>query len=440
MSKGDNAESETAVATVMDVLRPYALETSKLFAKYPYLETVRMKLGDNPVFFRYTALFEPVSAAQFMLMALVFNDAVSSDHVTMAMYSASVAAQCSYCVMHTCALFKRGEVQLDRITNDDAPTADRAIRGLGASLGTIPTSVTPSVITSLREHFSDSEIQNLAITASAMGYLTSGNDLLSCDIESILVKNSKDYLDATGWTTTNPYTKDDDSQSSAAPGWFDGIRKLIIGLQWHMFRTYAVWAIPTTTPQIHDYITGQLGASFSIFDDLPTDVARVNLAYTLCEYLTSPKCTYPRALKYAVGMAYATRGNNEKLRDEMSTLYRIEHEKSADSKYPPDLGQRLCGALANADMWVKNEEWVSSVASTLRTDGSFSNREVLALLVSLCMCSAPSKTCPELARLVQAGMADITPSGLMEIISWTSTLVVLDRVMSFYSVYSSVKN
>ena len=397
-----------------------------------------MTLGDTPVSFQYITLFEPIPTAHFMVVSLIVNNTEAPDHTMMAMHSASVAAQCSYCMMHTCAILKRRQVQLDRITSDDTGTADSAIRKLGASLGTLPTSATPSLITLLREHFSDTTIQNLAVSASAMGYLASQNDHLSSDLESVMVKDAKDYLDATGWTSTNPYTKDEENQSSYSPGWFDGIRKMVLGLQWQMFRTFAVWAIPRTTPQIHDYIKGLLGASLSVFDVLSTDMARVNLAYVLREYLTSPKCTYPRALKYAVGMAYATRGNNEKLCDEMSVLYQIEREKSADSKYPPDVGQRLCSALADADMWATNEEWVSSVASTLRGDGSFSDSEVLALLVSLCMCSAPSKTCPELARLIQAGISEMTPSGLLEIITWTSTLVVLNRITSFYSVYNAI--
>ena len=440
MADVNESETDTSVTTLMDVLRPFAFDTTSLLAKYPFLNIVRMMLGDTPEFYRYTALFEPMAPCTFMIKSIIFNRTMSPDQTTLAMYSASVASQCSYCIMHCCTILKRNEVELDRITSDEEQniTSDYAIRKLGKSLGMFPTRIEPGIITSLQDHFTDTQIENLALTASAMGYLTSGNDVLSSDLEVSMLRESAEYLEAIGWTSTHPHAKQENTSETSTTSWLDGVQKLIVGVQWQIFRTFAVWGIPTIPAKIHRYLTNQLGASLSVFDDIENADVRVSLVYIICEYLKSPACTLTSALKYAIGTAYATRAHNDKLRAEMSTLYDSELQKCDDSSYTADLGQRLCDALADADSSTTNEEWISRIVSALRSDANISERDVLALLVSLSMCYAPSKTCAQLASVLSTGISDITPAGVMEIVSWTSTLVLLNRMMSFYSVRKSI--
>ncbi len=288
-------------------------------------------------------------------------------------------------------------------------------------------------------YFSQTDIEWHALAVGAMGYLNAVNDILVTDLEEGMVHEVAALLEGTGWSPGQhgvgksvDELQEVQKDFRGGHGW-----KTKLELLWHapsalVYEVRHTWGLPGEKTAVREYLTGRLGGSLSVLDDVSFSKPRKTIVMIFRDHIIADDCTFSRSLKFAVGEAYAFWVSNEKLEQDMHALYIYEKgtemvgDDLAMTNDLPDYLKQLSRSTADF-----GTEWGEKVLAMLRGDKKVDEREIPALLLCLSAMSQPLRNSVDIVKTI----SELLPaSGIMEIVSWIGVLVMLHRMMAYYAV------
>jgi alkylhydroperoxidase family enzyme len=304
--------------------------------------------------------------------------------VGLAMYVASRAAGCAYCSAHSCSFaLRRGATIEQVIAALDAERtltdADRAAVWVADALGSVPASIDGDARADLRHHFSEKNAEWVVLAVAMMGFLNKAMDALGVPLEDPMVAEVNPVIAASGWApgqhaTTTVLDGDPPGEDSVLA------RLSVLRYAPAAIKLDREWTkgVPDRWPAVGEFLRRETGHNFPVLAHLRHSRAIRAIATMIKENLSDSVIGHDQ--KLAAGLIYAKTVGNPALEDEIRALGGTE---LADSPIQ---------ALARA---------ISPSPAAVDQSATDSARE-------------------------------ISPAGIVELVSFVAVLQMLHRLSSFY--------
>lgn len=377
---------------LVDLLEHEAVPFPTLHSRYgALLELVRKLLGVVPNCDPYLEIWPPAFRTYNVMVPNLLNLPLLGwglgaprATVGLAMYVASRAAGCAYCSAHSCSFaLRRGATIEQVIAALDAERtltdADRAAVWVADALGSVPASIDGDARADLRHHFSEKNAEWVVLAVAMMGFLNKAMDALGVPLEDPMVAEVNPVIAASGWApgqhaTTTVLDGDPPGEDSVLA------RLSVLRYAPAAIKLDREWTkgVPDRWPAVGEFLRRETGHNFPVLAHLRHSRAIRAISTMIKENLSDSVIGHDQ--KLAAGLIYAKTVGNPALEDEIRALGGTE---LADSPIQ---------ALARA---------ISPSPAAVDQSATDSARE-------------------------------ISPAGIVELVSFVAVLQMLHRLSSFY--------
>ncbi|MEW6470689.1 MAG: hypothetical protein AB1679_00255 [Actinomycetota bacterium] len=370
-----------------------AVPVETLHTRYgPLLELVRNLLGVVPNCDCYLEIWPPAFRTYNVMVPnllnlpfMVWGLGASRSTVGLAMYVSSRTAECAYCSAHTCTFALRRGATVDEVASalnggENLTAADRAAVRVAHALSVVPTSIDEETRTDLRRNFSERDAEWVVLSIVMMGFLNKMMDALGVPLEEPVASEVNGVIAPSGWKPGNHMKS---SVVTGDPPHADSLltRSSVARHVPQAIRLDKLWThgVPDRWPAVGEFLRERTGHSFPVLWHLRHRRAIRAIATMIKENLG--ESVIDRSENLAAGLTFARTVGNLSLAEELRTL--------GANEVPESPIQILAGAMSTSPA-VVDEAVVES------------SRE-------------------------------ISPQGIVELVSFVSVLQALHRLSSFYS-------
>ncbi|MEM1395081.1 MAG: hypothetical protein AAGG00_17675 [Cyanobacteria bacterium P01_H01_bin.150] len=420
--------------TLANQLLPWSVDFSRLHQKYsPLLNLVKLLIGVIPNCDPILEIWPVGFRTYNLLVPNLFNLPISlidrksnKALLGLAMYSASQTAQCAYCTAHSCSFALRRGLSADVFQGNTNPK-QKAVIALGQALSTIPANVPNNLISELRTHFNDTELEQFALSIGMMGFLNKFMDAVGVELEVDSINDVSHILSSTGWTPGKHRDEDDLLNVSPRIVTTDSLKTYLrVFLQAPVaIRIERQWTkgVSGNSANAQAYLKNIVGHDFPLLINIkPSRVVRA-LTTVLRDNLDSHTSEIGLNTKVLCGLIFAATVENNYLIQESITLAKL---------FNPDLSDT-------------NIETLKNIANlSVPTDKSESKKQLNNIITAL-NCSQKSAAAFIFTKAVSNSPADVnetilseispilSPAELVELNVWISIQQLMHRLERYYS-------
>jgi alkylhydroperoxidase family enzyme len=197
-------------ATLLALLRDDAVPMQTLYRRYGrLLDLVRALLGVVPNSFPCLEIW-PVGLRTVNVMIPNFLNLPISlwglgapiEVVSLAMYSASRAAECAYCTAHCCTFALRRGASAASITGslqESTEPGPRAVIEIAGALACVPVAATARQRADLEAQFPTAQVEWIVLAIAMMGFLNKFMDVVAVELEPEIAGHAQALIAASGW-------------------------------------------------------------------------------------------------------------------------------------------------------------------------------------------------------------------------------------------------
>lgn len=421
------------IKTLASGLQPASVDFETLHKRYnPVLVLVKELIGIVPNCDPVLEIWPPGFRSYNLLVPNLFNlpqtlfgNRSFKASMGLAMYAASKTASCAYCTAHSCSFALRRGASRDAIVGNRTPR-EQAVVALAEGLARIPADLTMDEINSVKKYFSGEQVEWLALAVSMMGFLNKFMNAMGIELEQDALNDTASVLAPTGWQPgqhvngTFRVTKKTNPKRDNLLTYLRVIRQApgAIALEKKWTR-----GVPEQFPAVGEYLREHTGYSFPLLK--PVNQGRVLRAITtvLKDNLNRELSTVGLKIKMIAGILFCKVVANASLDSEVTHLA---------AQLAPELNEEIHNKLqeiafleipASADAC---KEQVVFFQQHL----AVSDKEAAALLLAMAAAPSPAQVNDAVLETV---VAQVEPSGIVELIVWLSVLQLLHRLSSYYS-------
>jgi alkylhydroperoxidase family enzyme len=378
---------------LVELLEKDAISFDTLHTRYgSLLELVRTLIGVVPNCDRYLEIW-PTAFRSYNVMVpnflnlpfLVWGMGAPRTTIGLTLYVSSRAAGCPYCSAHTCSFALRRGATVEEVAaalEGASPLSqrDRVAVRVARALSVIPADLRDEDRAELRRHLSEADVEWVVLAAAMMGWLNKTMDALGVPLEEPTVAEVSGVIASSGWT---PGKHMKESPPAGAPPRADSFATRI-GILRHAPAAIALdkqWTagVPDRWPDVGDFLRSKTGHTFPLLSRLRHRRAIRAIATMIADNLK--ESVVGREAKLGAGLVYAEAVHDAPLADELRAL----------------------GAKELAE---------SSVLTLARA-------------------IAPSPAAVDDG--VVAACRDLSPAGIVEVVTFVALLQLLHRLSTFYA-------
>ena len=416
-------------------LLPSSVDFSRLHQEYsPLLNLVKILIGVIPngdpileiwpVGFRtYNLLVPNLLNLPISLIDTKSNKAL----LGLAMYSASQTAECAYCTAHCCSFALRRGLSPDVFQGNTSPK-EKAVIALGQALSVIPANVSNNLISELRTHFNDTELEQLALSIGLMGFLNKFMDAVGIELEADSIKDVSHILSSTGWTPGKH--RDEDNFLDISPN-IVTTDNLKTYLRVFLQAPVAIWierkwtnGIPSNSIKSQAYLKNVIGHDFPLLKNIKSSRVIRALTTVLRDNIDPDTSEIGLATKALCGLIFAATVENNYLIQESITLAKL---------FNPELSET-------------NIETIKNIANLSVPNDKYESKKQLDNIITALKCSHKSAANFIFTRAISNSPADVnetilsekspilSPAELVELNVWISIQQLMHRLERYYSV------
>ena len=408
--------------TLARALAPHARGLDELNETHkPVLAMVRELIGVVPDCYPVLDIWPTALRTYNVLVPNLLNlpgalvgQGAPKDLVGVAMYAASRAAGCPYCIAHHCSYAIRRGVNPDAMFGQPNP-AEAAVSDLGAALGSVPTTVTPDHIRAVEAHLSPGEVEWVALAIGLGGFLNKFMDALGIELEDAALNDVRALLQPTGWRPPGAEAVNSEATldtSGDIPVDTLGTYLRVIRQAPGAARLDRGWTrgvsgrIGPTLLMLEE----EVGYGFPFLASLSSTRAVRALATALRDNLDGRRSHVGLETKLLAGLVYAGHVGSQTLVDECTLLFEA---------LVPDPNPWLMAAV---------RRFATSPTDEAEIPPGLSTEAAASLLLARAAAPSPTDVSEITVAVTQPGLE---PEAIVEIMSWLSLLQALHRLYSF---------
>lgn len=446
---GASPNGSTLPKTLYAALKPLCRDVEEVKRDYPTTALVSTVLGAMPNTFPVGLLFPGAFTAVSLLPrtmldvpSILLSRGGNMPTAAIAGYAASERASCTYCELHCCTLMKRFGAPDSALAAASRTPAEAASAAHGAAIAALPSSVedVAKAVAEVRKHLPEKDVEMQASFASMLGFMNTFNHILGIPTELDVALAVRPQLAAVGKTVSDEFVdrpmveaKPEDAEFRAGGTWGFALKVLTTVPAAVLYTVRALWGIPGDKNGARAFLVERLGASLSVLEDAASDDLRRALVLALRDNLAGDECKFPRALKYALGLAFAKAARNDLLAGNMQTLLAIEQQKGVEGATVPEgLAETLLCVSKDAEGC--GADWCQTVMEKLRPEKSLKERDVCAIMLCMTTFAQPIRTGE---AITGALLKELEGAEIVEVVSWMAILVLINRMMLFRAAVKS---
>ncbi|MEO1124879.1 MAG: hypothetical protein AAFX95_12430 [Cyanobacteria bacterium J06639_16] len=422
------------MTTLADQISPSAVDFSRLQQAYaPILNLVDALLGVTPncdpileiwpIGFRtYNLLVPNLLNLPVSLLGQQANKAL----LGLAMYTASQTAHCAYCTAHTCSFALRRGLSVDVFSGKISPR-EKLVVALAEGLSSIPANVPDDLILNLKSHFSETEIEWLALSIGLMGFLNKFMDAVGVELEIGAMNDVLHILQPHGWSPGKHSTAENLAHVSATKVVKDNFKTYVRVLKQApgAIRIERQWTkgIPDSPSQVKAYLQERIGYTFPLLDHVRQKRVVRALTTVLRDNLDAEMSVVGLGIKSLCGLIFAIVIKNAYLNHESLILAK---------RFYPHLSETTLKAvrdIAHSDVPKEQSECQQQLIGIVNSS-EFSKQAAAAFVLTRAISDSP-------ADVSEAILSEISPllspEALVELIVWISIQQLMHRLESYYS-------
>ena len=421
--------------TLANQLLPSSVDFSRLHQEYsPLLNLVKLLIGVIPncdpileiwpVGFRTYNLLVP----NLLNLPISLIDGKSNKALLgLAMYSASQTAQCAYCTAHCCSFALRRGLSPDVFQGNTSPK-EKAVIDLGQALSVIPANVSNNLISELRTHFNDTELEQLALSIGLMGFLNKFMDAVGIELEAESINDVSHILSSTSWTpgkhrdednslNVSPNIVTTDSPKTYLRAFLQAPAAIRIERRWTN-------GIPSNSINAQAYLKNIVGYDFPLLKNIKSSRVVRALTTVLRDNLDPDTSKIGIETKALCGLIFAATVKNNYLTQESITLAKL---------FNPELSETNIETVKNiADLSVpvdknESEKQLDNIIKSLNC----SQKSAAAFIFTRAISNSPA----DVNETILSEISPIlSPAELVELNVWISIQQLMHRLERYYSV------
>lgn len=431
--------------TLFSIFQPYLVSMESL-SKEGYssvLSLVQMLIGVQPTCDMVLGIWLPAFESYNLIVPnllnlpeLLLGLGTSSDLVSLAMYASSRANECSYCTSHCCSFAVRRGVDplvLQNLLEErhgegtkggSMSDIQRSVVKVAYGLGTLPVSITGDDVKEIYKLLPKQKDVEWIVAAAAMfGSFNKLMDGLGIPLERDTYAETIEIMDQS-YSVRKAGTMVSEDERKPRPVMDDWTIKL--ASIYHGLRPDGALQLdkklledtPRDAGECMDFLKKHTGCPFEFLGRLEN--ARIRRAVTAVIYKNFRH--RPDGLgikkKALAGLQLCFILENDKLRDDMKLYSNMAGE--SDDGFA-ELVQGLNASMAGGSD---------------KTQKAGDNLTKLVLKVAKALSYSPSRMTTTIVKQVR-DMPELTPSILVELVSFLATVQMLHRIVAFYEVKSS---
>ncbi len=396
-----------------------------LRAQYgPLLDLVKTIIGVVPKCDEYMEIWPPAFRTYNIMVPNFLNlpfailgfGGAPADVVGIGMYVASRVAECPYCSAHTCSFsLRRGaspEKVAQALVGSGAPftTRELATIGVARSLARVPCEVLPSEREALEKCFNAADAEWIVAGICMMGFLNKFMDAVGVELEPSTAAEVATTLGAS-WSSGKAGRDLDPSAPATRTPTADSLwtKLSILPLVPFALRTDKEWqrGVPDSWPKVGEFLHGISGHDFPMLSRLQHARVIKSVASMLRENLDPSTSVIGLEIKVLAGVVFASVIGDASLEREVRAL---------GPKYGVGVVE-----LDSAAHFALTESAIP--LATAPRD--------LALL-RLARAVSPSPVAVDGETIAVCREAGLSPSALVELVTWLSVLQMLHRLSSYF--------
>lgn len=393
----------------------------------PVLEIVKLLIGVIPNCDRILEIW-PTAFRTYNLLVpnllglpkSLFANQFLKDSLSLAIYSSSRASGCAYCTAHTCSFALRRGMKFESVKGAFAPN-QKSIVSIAAGLSLQKAHISNDEMSQFFSYFDANEREFLVLSIGLMGFLNKFMDAMGVELEDDSAKEVGQILASTGWTPGKHLRNGFDLSISKLPKPDSLVTYLKILLN-------APSALLLEKRWMTLVSMGQTSAwsELNYFDSLLKKITykknAMVLKAVLIDNMNATRTTTGLLGKYLAGYVYSKVVSNAALAKQMMQLtittsptISLELFESLDKivDQPTPISTNDC----------------SSLISHLCYYETIGFSEEVIILLARCASTSPSIISEDVISLVGRRMS---PSQIVEIISWISLLQLFHRIDYYY--------
>ena len=422
------------VKTLATGLQAASVDFATLHKQYhPVLAVVKEMIGVVPNCDPILEIWPPAFRSYNVLVPNLFNlpnvlftSRSFKSSIGLAMYSASRAAACAYCMSHTCSFALRRGVSADAITGKRTPK-EQAVVDLATGLATIPASLNMEQVRMAGTFFTDTEVEWLALAASMMGFLNKFMNAMGIQLEQDAIDDTASVLSVTGWTPGQHAQGDYRITKTSTPpqdNLFTYLRVVkqapgAIALEKKWTRD-----VPYSYALVSDYLQNRVGYSFPILKPITQRRVVRAIATVIADNLNKELTVVGLKTKMLAGYIFSRIVANDALTNEM---------KNISYQLAPDLATETYDRLDAIARWEIPQDSLSckEAIASVQIQLNVSEKEAVALMLALAASPSPALLSESVVETI---LSQMEPAAIVETVAWLSVLQLLHRLNSYYSV------
>ncbi len=330
-------------------------------------------------------------------------------------YVASRSAECPYCSAHTCSFALRRGVSPEKVANalvggDNFSEQELATIAVARSLARIPCELTNTERDALLKCFKPTEAEWIILGVVMMGFLNKFMDAIGVDLEASTVAETQSTMGAS-WSPGKAGRRLELGGHPTSPPSADTLltKLSVIRHAPTALRLDTQWqqGVPDSWPAVGSFLRDLTGHDFPVLSRMHNARGIRAVASALRENL-NPKCTETGLdLKAMAGVVFATVIADGDLASQVRVI---------GQTYGVDSVQM--DALVNFAQHTDSEPPVTDAKAK-------------ALLL-LARAASPSPSTISYAEVSACRESELTPSAIVELVTWLSVMQMLHRLSCFY--------
>ncbi|AFY56940.1 hypothetical protein Riv7116_4519 [Rivularia sp. PCC 7116] len=420
--------------TLANQLLPSSVDFSRLHQEYsPLLNLVKLLIGVIPncdpileiwqVGFRtYNLLVPNLLNLPISLIDTKSNKAL----LGLAMYSASQTAQCAYCTAHCCSFALRRGLSPEVFQGNTSPK-EKAVIDLGQALSAIPANLPSNLISELRTHFNDTELEQLALSIGMMGFLNKFMDAVGVELEAESINDVSHILSSTGWT---PGKHRDEEKLLNVSHNIVTTDSLKTYLRVFLQAPGAIWierqwtnGISGNSVNAQAYLKNIVGYDFPLLKNIKSSRVVRALTTVLRDNLDQNTSEIGVSAKALCGLIFAATVENDYLIKESITLAKL---------FNRDLSQTTIETIKNiANLSVPTDKSESKKQlNNITTALKISQKSAAAFIFTRAISNSPADVNETILSEISPLLS---PTELVELNVWISIQQLMHRLERYYS-------
>jgi alkylhydroperoxidase family enzyme len=387
-------------ATLLPLLQNDAVPMETLHRRYGrLLDPVRVMIGVVPNSFPCLEIW-PVGLRSFNVMIPNFLNLPFSllglgapiAVVSLAMYSASVAAGCAYCSAHCCSFALRRGASAESIAgvlDGSSEPGAGAVVEIARALSCMPLAVTARQRADLEAQFPAAQVEWIVLAIAMMGFLNKFMDVVGVELEPEIAGHAQALIAPSGWRPGKHFAG---TIAGAALPRADSIARRLGVLRSAPAAISAdrKWTagVPSRWPAAGEFLRTATGHDFPVLARLRHGRAIRAIAATLRDNLDAATSVIGLPLKAQLGRVFAEAIGNNALAGEMEVV-----------------AQRHPGSVDDP-------------------------RAQAALRLTRAASSSPAQI--DSGTVEACGKSGLSAAAVVEIVVWLALLQMLHRLSAFY--------